>query len=367
MSHFKNHVVAVDAGMNVVDAYSSPARMPIDLERLAKWLDGQAIGDGPIVGAELLAGGTQNILLRFRRGAHCFVLRSPPTSPRSQSRDILRREGRLLSALARTDVPHPRLIAQCHDPDIIGAVFILMEAVEGFNPTVGLPKSVRADPQIRHRMGLELIEGLAALASVAADTVGLSDFGRMEGFLERQAGRWRDELASYGRYSRWSGATDLGVLDGIYEWLETHRPRNAQAGIIHGDYHIGNMLYSEDGALSAIVDWEMATLGDPLMDLGRLLATWPSDDVSALVVMRVELLTGFPTREELIAHYQRVTGRDLSDLRWFEILGCYKLGILLEGTYARAQAGQAEISTGIRLHATAKGLLERARHRLEQY
>ncbi len=345
---------------NATNATAIP-EIPIDLSRLAGWMDDRRIGTGPIFEATQLSGGTQNVLLRFRRAERTLILRHPPLNPRAESNRTMQREARVLAALAGTDIPHPALVASCDDPAVLGAAFYLMEEVPGFNPTVGLPERVRSSPSIRHRMGLALIDALAALAAVDPDAVGLSDFGRMDGFLERQAGRWAAYLADCNRHQGWSGPGELGDIDGVRVWLEANCPSGAQAGIIHGDYHIGNMLYLEDGTLTAVVDWEMATLGDPLMDLGRLLATWPSNDGPQPVAMRVERLDGFPTRDELVAHYRNVTQRDLSELGWFEVLGCYKLGIIFEGTYARAQSGQADMNTGLRLHAAAKGLLQRAR------
>lgn len=332
-----------------------------DLDALTRWMDAQGLASGPITAIAPLTGGTQNILLRLTRGGRDFIFRRPPLHPRPESNRTMVRESRMLEALAGSAVPHPRLIGRCTDESVLGAVFYLMEPVAGFNATVGLPDTVKASPQVRHAMGLALVDGLAALAQVDPMAVGLSDFGKLEGFLERQVGRWAAELASYARFPEWTGRAALGDVASVGAWLEAHRPAQLVPGIIHGDYHVGNVLMDEQGALTAIVDWEMATLGDPLVDLGRLLATWPDPGVRDARAMRVEVLDGFPTREELIARYAERTGRDLSDLPWFEVLACYKLGLILEGSHARAQAGKADAATGARLHATAVALLERAR------
>ena len=277
------------------------------------------------------------------------------------------RESRMLAALAGTAVPHPRLVARCTDEGVLGAVFYLMEPVEGYNATVGMPRAVVDSPAIRHTMGLALVDGLVALAQVDHEAAGLADFGRLDGFLERQVGRWASELASYGRFTEWTGRAALGDVERVGVWLEAHRPTRLMPGIIHGDYHIGNVLMDDGGHLRAIVDWEMATLGDPLVDLGRLLATWPDGARRTALSMRVEPLDGFPTRDELITRYAGRSGRDLSDLPWFEVLACYKLGIILEGTHARAQAGKADAATGARLHDTAVALLDRAREHIASH
>ncbi len=334
----------------------------VDVAVLARWMDAKRLGAGlPIDDRRLLAGGTQNILLRFRRGDRDYVLRRPPAKPRPTSNRIMEREIRMLRALAGSPVPHPELIAACTDESVLGAVFYLMDPVDGFNPTVAMPPEIAADPAIRHRMGLELVDGLAALAMVDINAAGLGDFGKLDGFLARQVGRWAGELDGYTRFEGWSGPAPLGDVVGVGAWLEAHCPRRMTPGIIHGDYHVGNVIYGEDGGLLAIVDWEMATLGDPLVDLGRLLVSWPDAGRRQPFTMRVEPLDGFATREALVARYAERTKRDLSDLPWFEVLACYKLGIILEGTHARAQAGLADAVTGARLHASAVALLDEAR------
>ena len=271
------------------------------------------------------------------------------------------REARLLAALAETDVPHPALLASGLDESVLGAAFYVMMPVDGFNATVAFSEMARQSAAIRHRMGLALVDGLAALAGVDHEAVGLSDFGRLDGFLERQVDRWASELEGYSRFQQWTGQNELGDVAKVGDWLATRCPKSLKPGIIHGDYHIGNVIYSDDGVLAAIVDWEMATLGDPLADFGRLLISWPDDDRPNAYRMRVERYDGFPTRAELIDRYRERTGRDLTDLPWFEVLACYKLGIILEGTHARAQAGLADPATGDRLHTAAVALLDRAR------
>ncbi|WP_232476196.1 phosphotransferase family protein [Flavisphingomonas formosensis] len=333
----------------------------IDSVALTAWMDAHGLGSGAIEAPRQLAGGTQNILLRFRRAGRDYVLRRPPANPRPTSNRVMGREIRLLGALQGSAVPHPGLIAACENESVLGAVFYLMEPVDGFNPTAEMPARAQDDPAMRHRMGIELIDGLALLATVDHEAAGLGDFGRLDGFLERQVGRWADELAGYARFEGWSGPAALGDVAAVGAWLEAHLPARCQPGIIHGDYHIGNLIYGPDGGLLAIVDWEMATLGDPLVDLGRLLLSWPEDGVRTPYTMRVEPLDGFPTRAELIARYAERSGRDLAELPWFMVLSAYKLGLIFEGSHARAQAGLADPATGERLHRAAVALLDEAR------
>lgn len=345
---------------------TEPWRELVDLERLTAWMDERGLEYGPLGDLKPLTGGTQNILLRFRRGERSFVLRRPPRHPRMNGNDIMRREARVLGALATTDVPHPRLIAACDAEDVLGVAFYLMEPVEGFNATVGLPKLHASDPAIRHRMGLSMIDAALALGRVDHVGVGLGDFGKVEGYLERQVPRWRKQLESYHDYEGWPGPGEIPGVDRVADWLEANRPSSFSPGIIHGDYHLANVMFRHDGPeVAAIVDWELSTIGDPLIDLGWLLATWPEDDGTrpgSPVV--VHPWAGFPTQKELIGRYAEGTKRDMRAVDWYAVLACYKLGIILEGSHARAFAGKAPKAIGDRLHATTIGLFERALSRI---
>jgi aminoglycoside phosphotransferase (APT) family kinase protein len=339
----------------------------VDLDRLAEWMDGEGLGHGAIGEVESLGGGSQNILLRFRRAGRSYVLRRPPAHPRPESSETMRREARLLASLAGTDVPHPALIAACGDEAVIGAAFYLMEPVDGFCATAApLPHLHATDPAVRHAMGLALVDGAAALARVDHRAVGLGDFGKPEGYLERQVPRWRKQLAGYAALAGWLGPSGLPGVERIAEWLDAYRPAASPAAILHGDYSIGNVLYRRDGpGLAAIVDWELATIGDPLVDLGWILATWRAAD-DDIGVLRVEPFDGFPTPDELIARYAERSGRDVGRIDWYVVLACFKLAIILEGSFARACAGLAPMATGERLHAAAVRLLTRALRRIDR-
>lgn len=333
----------------------------VDLAALAGWMDDQGLGEGPLEDATLLGGGTQNILLRFRRSGRTYVLRRPPPHLRANSNDTMRREARMLAALKGTDVPHPGLIAACATEDVIGAAFYLMEPIDGFNPSTGLPALHAGSPDIRHRMGLALVEGIAALGALDYQALGLSDFGKVDNYLERQVARWKAQLDSYAQFPGWTGPEQIPGVDQVAAWLERHRPASFQPGIIHGDYHLANVMYRHDGPeLAAIVDWELTTIGDPLLDLGWLLATWQESETPREFGVNIQPWGGFPSPAELVDHYRPRTHRDMSHIDWYAVLACYKLGLILEGTHARACAGQAPKETGDRLHAHTIGLFERA-------
>lgn len=340
------------------------AKSPVDLGALVAWMDAKGLGAGPIEDVSRLAGGTQNVLLRFRRGGEAYVLRRPPPSLRANSNDTMRREARMLAALAGTNVPHPGLIADCPDEGVLGAAFYLMQPVEGFNATQGLPALHAGSEAIRHRMGLALVEGISALGALDYRSLGLEGFGKPDNYLERQVGRWKAQLASYAEFPDWTGPGRIPGVDAVAAWLERHRPSSFEPGIIHGDYHLANVLYRFDGPeLAAIVDWELTTIGDPLLDLGWLMAVWPAEDADspdAATPAAVTPWRGFPKAAELVEHYRARTTRDLAAIDWYAVLACYKLGIILEGTHARASAGKAPRETGDDLHAKTIGLFERA-------
>ena len=334
----------------------------IDFLRLNRWLLAQGLADGEVQGPTLLAGGTQNLIVRFRCGGRAFVLRKAAGTAYANGSETMRREARILAALAGTDVPHARLIAACEDDAVLGGAFYLMEPVEGFNVGMGMPEPHASQPAMRRAMGFALIDGLAALRRVDPVAAGLSDFGHLDGFLERQVSRWRTQLESYARYEGWPGANGLPQVEAVGRWLEQHMPKGFTPGILHGDYHIKNVLFRPDSpALAAIVDWELSTVGDPMIDLGWLMATWRgqgADDPGSPI--EIEPWSGFPTAAELVDCYAERTGADVSQARWYGVLACYKLGLLLEGTFARSCAGKADPALGQRFHHNAVNLLQRA-------
>ncbi|MFC0284562.1 phosphotransferase family protein [Camelimonas abortus] len=333
----------------------------VDLAALARWMDSKGLGSGPLEDVKSLAGGTQNILLRFNRDGRGYVLRRPPLHLRGNSNKTMQREARMLAALADTDVPHPRFIASCEDDSVLGAFFYLMEPIEGFNATQGLPPCHAGSEAARHRMGLSMVEAVAKLGAVDYVALGLSDFGKVDNYLERQVDRWRSQLESYHEHQGWPGPDGLPGVERVAGWLAGNIPPVFRPGIIHGDYHLANVMFRHDSPeLAAIIDWELTTIGDPLLDLGWLMATWSETDTPRPEDVAVRPWKGFPTIPELVEHYGRHSDRDLTHIRWYGVLACYKLGIIIEGTHARACAGKAPRATGDKLHAHAVSLFERA-------
>lgn len=207
-------------------------------------------------------------MLRFDRGGRSYVLRRGPRHLRAKSNEVIRRESVLLRALDGTEVRAPRVIAACTDESVIGAVFYLMEPIVGFNLQNELPDLHAGDPEIRRQMGLSAVEAIARLGAIDYRAIGLSDYGKPEGFLERQVPRWLGELESYSANAGYPGPEIPGVTQ-VGEWLERNRPQRWTPGILHGDCHLANIMFTYDGPeVAALVDWEMSTIGDPLLDLG---------------------------------------------------------------------------------------------------
>jgi aminoglycoside phosphotransferase (APT) family kinase protein len=243
------------------------------------------------------------------------------------------REYRLLSALEGTAAPHPRPVAFCDDDTIIGSPFYLMALVDGFEPIDPLPEPFLTDPAARHGLGIALMDALAELAEVDWQGRGLGDFGKPDGFHERQVPRWRGQLESY----RWR---DLPHVDAIEAWLTANRPTGFVAGIMHGDYHQGNVLMAPrlPARVAAIVDWENATIGDPLLDVGYFLSGWADPGETPRLGTRIADRSDLATKAELIEHYESRTGRPVTSLSYYIVLSLYKLGVMLEGVAARGQA-----------------------------
>ncbi|UMB72550.1 phosphotransferase family protein [Mycobacterium paraterrae] len=318
----------------------------------------QGLGEGPLENVATISGGTQNIMLRFSRSGREYVLRRGPRHLRPRSNIVIMRETEVLAALAGTDVPHPRLIATCADTGVLGdAVFYLMEPVDGFNAGQELPDLHAGDPAVRFGMGLSMAESLANLGAVDYQAVGLGGYGKPDGFLERQVSRWLSELDGYRKFDNYPGP-DIPGVDDVATWLDERRPTHWTPGIMHGDYHAANVMFSRTGPdVVAIVDWEMSTIGDPLLDLGWLLATWGQSPAFSGQLFEY---SGMAAPSDLVEQYSCNTTRDLSHITWYTVLACFKLGIVLEGTHARAFAGKAPKEIGDLLHSATVQLFEQA-------
>lgn len=309
----------------------------LDSALLARWLDAHGAPDTPGQGEqavlESLSGGSQNTLYRVRRGEATMVLRMPGARADSARIDGLRREIRLVRALSGTDVPHAQLIAADDSGELLGAPFYVMAEVDGWNSTGNAwPVPFDADLSTRRGLAFELVEGAARLGRVDWRAHGLDGFGRPEGFHERQVDRWLAFLDSY-------RVRDLPGLDEAADWLRRNRPAHYTPGIMHGDYQFANVMYAHGAPakLVAIIDWEMTTIGDPLLDLAWALLGY--DGESPRTQGYYADLAGMPTRSELLERYEQVSGLSTENIDYYLVLANWKLGIVLEKTYAASVTG----------------------------
>jgi aminoglycoside phosphotransferase (APT) family kinase protein len=311
----------------VVDDLANPARLQ---GWLAAHLD-VARRDAPVVIRR--ARGSSNEMFEVRADGQRWMLRRPTKIALERAGSGIAREYRLLTALEGTRAPHPRPVAFCDDEAVIGSPFYLMDLVDGFEPIDPLPKAFLTDAEARHGIGIALIDALGELSEVDWQGRGLGDFGKPDGFHQRQVRRWRSQLESY----RWR---DLPHVEEIEAWLSANQPAGFVPGIMHGDYHQGNVLMARDlpARVAAVVDWENATIGDPLLDVGYFLTGWPDPGETRRLGTRIDDRRALATKAELVAHYEARTGRQVSSLSYYMVLSLYKLGVMLEGIAARGQA-----------------------------
>jgi aminoglycoside phosphotransferase (APT) family kinase protein len=316
---------------------------------LEAFLDAHGLGGGPLE-ADPIGEGHSNVTFLIRRDGSEWVLRRPPRPPLPPSAHDVLREALLLRSVQDTAVRVPRVLATCDDDAVIGAPFYVMERVAGDVITTELAPG--ADGA---RIGAELIEALVEVHAADWQACGLEGYGKPTGYLERQ-------LRRFGGLWEHNRTRALPVLDRVSQWLAANRPESGPATIVHGDYRLGNTMFAGN-RLVAIFDWELATIGDPLADVGYLVATWaqPGDPEGAIVGLSpVTRRPDFPTRAELVARYEERSGRSMSDLRWYETLALWKSAIFLEGSYKRRLAGTTEDPFFDKLEHGVPELAERA-------
>ncbi|NWG52144.1 MAG: phosphotransferase family protein [Hydrogenophilaceae bacterium] len=314
-----------------------------DAAKFAAWADEvlPELGAGP-VHCTILTGGASNIVMRVERDGAPMVLRRPPRTPRPDSLKIIGREARVLAALGATDVPHPRFRRACEDASVIGAPFYVMDWVDGFvgYPLERLPAPYDRAGGARSSLAFALVDGIARLANVDYRAVGLDDFGKPEGFLERQASRWMAQLASY-KESEGYEPRDIPGLAYVADWLAANTPPMSKPGIIHGDYSLANAMFHHGAParLAAMIDWELATIGDPLLDLGWVLYAYRGRDERSPPAGYFDA-SDFPYREALADYYAERTGRSIEHLTYYMVLAQFKLGVIMERQYARILNGR---------------------------
>jgi aminoglycoside phosphotransferase (APT) family kinase protein len=332
-----------------------------DTASLAAFLDDQLGGHEPIT-LEPLPGGGSCEVFSLDRGGRRWVLRRPPAHANTKRAHDVLREYRILHAIhspaeRRSAVRVPEPIVACSDASVFGAPFYVMERVDGEPVRGGIPAAWTADPGSQHRAVEELIDALVEVHAVDWQGVGLADLGHAEGFLERQVQRWLAQLASY-------GGRDLPAAHEIARWLEERRPTGQAPTLFHGDYKLDNVLFAPEAPprLLAVVDWEMATIGDPLIDLAWALIFHPVGGTMPLGTAGPDTfaLDRIPPPEAMVARYADRSGRDLSAIDWYHVFARWKGAIVLEGSFAKWQRGESDKAVHERFGPQADLLLESA-------
>ena len=317
------------------DAAGNPREPLIVLEPLIEWLATSGLDAPEDLTAVPVGEGHSNVTFVLSTGV---VLRRPPRGPLPPSAHNVLREARLLRALERTPVRVPKMLAACDDTGVIGAPFYVMERVAGEVIADSIPDPLDK-PEQRARIAEELIDALVELHAVDWTRLDLEGFGKPTGYLERQLRRFTG-LWEHNR------TRELPQVEEVGAWLAANMPDSPPATIVHGDYRLGNTMFAPTAPahLIAIFDWEMATIGDPLADIGYMLMHWtePGDALGKFNAHNVTLRPGFPTRAELTARYEERSGRSVQSLDWYVTLALWKAVVFMEGNYKRALAGSTD-------------------------
>ncbi|MGD1222889.1 MULTISPECIES: phosphotransferase family protein [Streptomyces] len=312
----------------------SPDHPPgLDLDQLRGLLDRERPGlvHGPLTG-RLIEGGRSNLTYAVTDGTAKWVVRRPPLGHVLATAHDMKREHRVISALHPTAVPVPAPLLLCEDESVLGAPFYVMEFVEG-TPYRTAQQLAPLGAQRTRDAVLGLVDTLVELHAVDPAEVGLGDFGRPEGFLDRQLRRWGKQLDA-------SRNRELAGIDELHAALGRELPHSPAPAVVHGDYRLDNVLIGTDDRIKAILDWEMSTLGDPLTDLGLLVMYSAPLDLPNSPISTTASAAGHPDPAELVERYAARSGRDVSAVSWYTAFAWFKLAVILEGIHYRYTLGQ---------------------------
>jgi aminoglycoside phosphotransferase (APT) family kinase protein len=319
------------AGAHHLEALDPPG---LDLARFGAFFRGACPGvvDGRLR-ARVVAGGKSNLTYEVTDGTSEWIVRRPPLGHVLATAHDMSREHRVISALQDTEVPVPRTFALCEDPAVVGAPFFVMERVDG-TPYRLASQLEALGPQRTGRICTRMVETLATLHRVDPDAVGLADFGRPEGFLARQVRRWGKQLDA-------SRSRDLAGVQELQLLLAAKLPAGSAPAVVHGDFRLDNLLVDGDDQVAAVIDWEMATIGDPLTDVALLVVYQRMAELdTGYAVADASTAPGFLSDPEMLNRYATASGRDLSELGFYLGLAYFKLAVILEGIHYRYVHGQ---------------------------
>lgn len=331
----------------------------IDVPAVTAWME-EHLGDvrGPL-SFHPIGDGKSNLTYRVddARG-DAVVLRRPPVGQLLASAHDMRREHTVISGVGALGFPVPEALAFCADEDVTGAPFYVMEHVDG-QVLVRPADAEGLDEATRRAAGVSLVETLARLHTIDVEDAGLTGFARPEAYAARQIRRWRRQWED-------SKTREVGAVEEVAARLEASMPEPRELRIVHGDYRLGNTILADDGAVRAVLDWELCTLGDPLADVGLLMVYWgDAGEAVGIIEEPATVLEGFPPRDEVAEIYARASGRDLGDLPFWHVLSQWKLTVIAQGIWARFRGGQAYEGVDDTFEAVidrlAEAALERAR------
>src|SRR5215471_4124903 len=346
----------------------------IKMAEVTGWLVGHVDDLTAPLRFDLISGGRSNLTYAVTDGAgRRVVLRRPPVSHVLSTAHDMAREYRVISALRETDVPVAPALAFCVDEAVNDRPFYLMEFVEGYVLRDVAGTEAVLDQARRRVAGEQLIDVLAAIHRVDVDAVGLGDFARRDGYLERQLRRWHGQFGKSQEQAKQIGVyRPVPLVDQVHKLLADRLPVQQGTAIVHGDYRLDNTIMSADGLIMAVLDWELCTLGDPLADVGTLLAYWaedpgrkgPSSAVATMAQSAATALPGFPSRSEIADRYATNSGRDLANLNFYVAFAYWKLACILEGVFVR-YAANAMGTRASDADVLGPGVEDRARRALE--
>jgi aminoglycoside phosphotransferase (APT) family kinase protein len=344
--------------MEAPDATAVRAGEELNAAALCGYLRGKVEGVGDRLEIEQFPGGHSNLTYLLRSGEREYVLRRPPLGPVAPKAHDMAREFRILRAISPCFPPAPAVYLVCEDPAVIGAPFFVMERRRGVVIRREVPLPLRGHDRLPARASEAFVQCLAQLHSIDIERHGLASLGRPDGFLERQVRGWSE---------RWLRAKthDLPEMENLSRWLAAKRPAEQAPAIVHNDFKLDNVMLDEQdcGKIVAVLDWELTTVGDPMVDVGTVLSYWsePGDpEMRREAISPITAQPGWFSRREFLQRYQSLTGRDLSDVTYFEVFGLFKLAVILQQIYYRFHAGQTSDERFRDFHLRVKGLAEAA-------